>query len=99
MPEMKWQPIATAPKDGTVVDLWIVGDDDTVDFYASGAKKVPGKPLRHGRGTDFRWEHRPPNSPDWNCAWGLHVRLSPNVRATHWMPLPEPPEDDPCAPI
>ncbi len=30
---MNWKPIETAPKDGTRVDLWIVGGDDNVDFY------------------------------------------------------------------
>ena len=89
----QWQPISTAPKDGTVVDLWIVGADDTVDFYAPTAKKVPCYPQRSGRATNFHWARYAPNAPNWYpfppiMGYGL----SPNVQATHWMPLPEPPK-------
>ena len=87
-----WQPIETAPKDGTLVDLWIIGPDSTVDFYVLSARKIKGKPLRHGRATCFRWEHRPPNRPNWYPAGGLSYPLSPDVTPTHWHPLPEPPE-------
>ena len=36
---MKWQPIETAPKDGTKVDLWASGERLT-DFYFDGAEWV-----------------------------------------------------------
>ena len=90
---MKWQPIEIAPTDGTPVDLWIVGPDDKVDFYASNAKKVPGKPLRYGRATNMRWMKKGPNSPAWYPMGGLGYPMSPfDVTPTHWMPLPEPPK-------
>lgn len=88
-----WQPIETAPKDGTVVDLWIEGADDLVDFYAPTAKKVKGRPLRHGRAVEWRWSHRPPNAPGWYPAGGLGYPLAPEVRAVAWRPLPQPPEE------
>ena len=92
----EWQPIESAPKDGTIVDLWIVGQDDTVDFYAATAAKIKGKPLRHGRTTNFRWLHKPPNEPAWYphpCGLGMYP-LAPEVTVTHWMPLPLPPTGD-----
>lgn len=89
----EWQPIETAPKDGTAIDLWIVGADSTVDFYAVNATKVRAKPVRHGRAPDFRWAHKPPNAPNWYPVGGLGYPLSPDVIPTHWMPHPAPPKD------
>ena len=86
-----WRPIETAPKDGTIVDLWIVGGDDMVDFYAPTAKKKPRSPERCGRAPNFRWQHKLPNQPNWYPVGGLGYSLSPEVRATHWMPIPDPP--------
>ena len=86
-----WQPIETAPKDGTVIDLWIVGSDDNVDFYSSTARKVRNKPFRVGRATCFRWEQRGGNPPAWYPIAGLGYPLSPEVDPTHWMPIPEGP--------
>lgn len=88
-----WQPIETAPKDGTLVDLWIVGGDNTVDFYAPDAKKIKGRPVRHGRVTALMWMHKPPNQPNWYGSHGLGYPLSPDVTPTHWRPLPAPPEE------
>ncbi len=82
----EWQPIESAPRDGSPVDLWIEGPDDTVDFYAPLAHKVKGKPLRHGRTTHWRWMQNAPNPAAWYPLGGLGYPLSPDVRATHWMP-------------
>ena len=66
----EWQPIETAPKDDTVVDLWAKRWDPETDSF-------------HG-------ERFP------NCSWKKTINywkgLSPTYRATHWMPLPEPPK-------
>lgn len=81
----QWQPIESAPKDGTPVDLW--------------CKRSWNPPQTHQRSTDMYWcttmkcwrklknlhfvDHmwNPPKSKYEN-------RLIP----THWMPLPEPPD-------
>jgi hypothetical protein len=86
-----WLDIETAPKDGTVVDLWIVGTDNTVDVYSVTARKVQSKPIRHGRTTDWRWQHFPPNEPGWHTRGICGQKISTKVTPTHWMPLPEPP--------
>lgn len=89
---MDWQPIGTAPKDGTIVDLWIIGGDATVDFYSPTAVKIKGQPARHGRSPNWRWEMRAPNPGGWYSPDGLTgYPISTAVRVTHWMPLPAPP--------
>lgn len=70
-----WQPISTAPKDGTTVMLtgsyWVVaGWFSHSDFLGPDAKLgawVDGDPRHDGRA--LKGDHAP----------------------THWMPLPEPP--------
>ena len=89
-----WQPIETAPNDGTVVDLWVVGTTSDVDFYSITAKKVKGKPFRHGRAENFVFAHKPPNSPNWYPVGGLlGYPLPCDVQPTHWRPLPAPPAE------
>ena len=91
MADMTWQPMETAPKDGTPVDLWIIGPGDEVDFYCPEAGKVPGKPVRHGRATSFRWAKKAANQANWYPSGGLGYPLSPSVLAIAWMRLPDPP--------
>lgn len=74
---MKWQPIETAPKDGTEILLyeeWGV----TIGSYRTDDNFPEGAPL---------WLD---NSYD-DFSIGLASRP---VSATHWMPLPLPPEDE-----
>lgn len=84
--DAEWQPIETAPKDGTPVDLWLLatGEND-VEFYSPTASN------REGRSADWRWEKRGPNRANWYPLGGFSYPLGPEVKATHWRPLPAPP--------
>lgn len=85
----KWQPIETAPKDGTPVDLWCVNEVDAIRIE-DGSHPV-GVRL-----TDCWWEgewmrlmddgYWDPVEGEPGGAYGL-----PPWTPTHWMPLPEPP--------
>lgn len=91
--EEGWRPISEAPRDGTPVDLWIVGARDEVSFYAP----IPTKQGKQwgGRGPICRWGHNPPNAPNWYPVDGLEAisgyPISPTVKVTHFRPLPPPP--------
>lgn len=73
---MEWQPIETAPKDGTKVLL----------AYASGNYRVivsewmTLETLKNGK-TQSRSEY-------WVTPW---VRMDSDPQPTHWMPIPDPP--------
>lgn len=73
---MKWRPIETAPKDGTLILL-------------SGGELKRAYIGKRGRtetinGYDEFWW-----AEDYNSTYGCR-----KVHPTHWMPLPEPPEDE-----
>lgn len=78
----QWQPIETAPKDGTVIRLLDYRGDVYAGFWIPG---VPKK--RRPEGYDkFPWGTLDTGVDD--CLQG-----SPNDGSfTHWMPLPEPPK-------
>lgn len=71
----EWMPIETAPKDGTLVDLWC---------------RAPGIFTRQGRipecwfSGECWWRHDDSSFGDDQCRSRVH-------NATHWMPLPSPP--------
>jgi len=76
-PREEWRPIETAPKDGTVVDVWL-GDADEIEraFYCTGGtRRSPGWWWYQGK---------------WRPNGGLTVFLT-LVQPTHWQPLPAPP--------
>jgi hypothetical protein len=75
---MIWQPIATAPKDGIVVDLWCEGDPEDIAFYC---RDLFGS--RQGRVTECYYFDRA-----WRSYMGLTRGMSLSVQPTHWMPLP-----------
>ena len=76
----EWRDISTAPKDGTVIDVWL-GDatDGDVDFYCGpGTRRATDWYFKEGR---FR-----PAIPG-------TIPLPTFVEPTHWTPRPTPPED------
>lgn len=80
-----WKTIDSAPKDGTVIDVWRpeVGRDTV--FW--------GYPHREcgemGRLCDSDW-HRI-RAPGWVCATFGEFLGRKHAPFTHWMPLPAPP--------
>jgi hypothetical protein len=74
---MEWQPIETAPRDGTRI-LAIVGENDD-------------RHMSHQRGRMFciRYETFGGKFGGWGVYPGYGG--APDSTFTHWMPLPEPP--------
>jgi hypothetical protein len=75
----KWQPIETAPKDGT----WFIGRQTYADTH-TGVLKYRKWRTQWGKTSHvplYGWcRHYPPTSQDFDL-W----------TPTHWMPLPPPP--------
>lgn len=82
----EWRGMDSAPKDGTVVDLWCAGHPSDIDFYCPISTPAGGA-LRQGRVTNVRWE-----DDDWRPVHGLSRFHSLTVTPTHWRPLPPAPE-------
>ena len=83
---MAWQPIETAPKDGTTIDVWRDGLRETVYW---------GLPPHHcgemGSYCDSDWHNL--KEKDWICATFGEFTGGEDDPFTHWMPLPAPPEN------
>ena len=80
---MKWEPIETAPKDGTPILLWCL--------YENKYGEVLGPYFWVGPPQDDY-----DVSPGWYPTQddGDFDGLASDETPTHWMPLPEPPESD-----
>jgi alpha-galactosidase/6-phospho-beta-glucosidase family protein len=74
---MEWQPISTAPKDGTRIDLWGINH---LHYAKPGQRRV-----NVGWGTVRDWMGN--ERDDWQT-W-----RSEDFEPTHWMPIPKPPTE------
>ena len=74
-PDAKWQPIETAPKDGTKIDLWAKAWLPAFDRF------------EFMRFADCWWWNGDSMSNS-DAKW---MELHRDWHATHWMPLPSPP--------
>lgn len=72
----EWQPIETAPKDGTA----LLGKDVAGDWPFV-----------------MKWEGEPraPNGGYWAYCEALLSDVAGEATPTHWMPLPDPPKEQP----
>lgn len=72
----EWQPIATAPKDGTHILAFIPGGDGYPSLiYVLNWRRVPYNTAIHG---EWHWVEAAGEEYEW-------------FEPTHWMPLPNPP--------
>lgn len=88
----KWQPIETAPKDGTMIDLWL-GDEEFPRREVDCSFREPTDGEYWSRGTEFPEEHSPEEGL-YNDEAGWFDCFGNKLQPTHWMPLPQPPKED-----
>lgn len=82
---MGWQPIGTAPRDGTPIDVWWSGGDPAAPLPLDAAH----------RRLLSRWGREAFSDPNSKEGWLLGVGFPPPYYVpTHWMPLPDPPMTD-----
>lgn len=79
----EWQDISTAPKDGTLIDLWA----KSYDIASRDSDEMTV--IVEFRVADAQWF-----AGDWadENGNGLWCHDWQNLRFTHWMPHPSPPE-------
>jgi hypothetical protein len=73
-----WQPIETAPRDGTRMLLWVAVNEEPV-IAAWCVSRAP-----------YRFEGW---STGWETASGYDVGYASIGDPTHWRPLPAPPQE------
>ena len=78
----EWQPIETAPKDGTIIQVRIPGHgDDNIVAWIDGLFDRNGKDCG---GWAFIEDQEPPD--DWTdgICWEVNEDLMPSTPPTHW---------------
>ena len=81
---MKWEPIETAPRDATAVDVW------------SGGRRIPNArwmtPVCHVE--EYKAWCMEEHEPDGRFGSVNVVYVEIGSQPTHWLPIPGPPEED-----
>lgn len=77
----EWQPISTAPKDGTRILLWGTCHASGANYFDTEPQAMVGRYGKLGDLADYskEWEADPVDY------YGIEIR------PTHWMTLPSPP--------
>jgi len=78
----QWQPIETAPKDGTKIDIWIAGERRT-DVRWMWSEDKPHREW---------WCVEEPDG-DWGRMEWCNLGQTYSVAPTHWMPRPKSPKE------
>ena len=77
---MDWQPIDTAPRDGT----WVLVRGGRIDYGWDGDTDPPAVVAQWGEGGGAEY---------WQFAWYDSGYYGEYKSPTEWMPLPEPPKE------
>jgi len=88
----QWQPIETAPKDGTQVLGWTPAGHDIV-WYSEIDQDRPDQPGTNPGWWGFYGETAPGRTPDHGFGGNPSWYWPPQNQPTHWMPLPQPPAE------
>jgi len=85
----KWQPIETAPTDGTMVDLWVVAVPVYNSYFDKYFEYGEDQRLTDCVFEDGVWKY-------WTEIGDHeydphHEEIAREFKPTHWMPLPDPP--------
>ena len=80
-PEQSWQPIKTAPKDGSAILLYFPHKDIVI----RGCWEWQG---------EGDWETCTPDWQDWCTDDDVVIQEDPSYEPSLWMPLPKPPAKD-----
>lgn len=79
----QWQPIETAPKDGTEIDVWEFCHNP--DWRPNRHGLASGYRVTNVRWTNGRWEYYFDRDGEWIEAPAEHYTIS------HWLAIPGPP--------
>lgn len=89
----EWQPIETAPKDGTVI-LLCGGEDDPLNTDAHPNEALHTRPVTGWWGRVVEWDEA---DTIWRyCSYDSGI-YGEYKNPTHWMPLPPPPKATPAS--
>lgn len=81
---MEWQPIETAPKDGTVIQARVPGNgSDNMIFWLAGLTDSDGNDCG---GWSFAEDQEPPDCWTDGVCWDVNEDGAPSVQPTHWLP-------------
>jgi len=87
----KWQPIETAPRDGTRILAWTPEGHDIV-WWSDLNRDLPQEPGNNPGWWGFCWHTVPGRTREHGFGVDDDYIWPAQNQPTHWMPLPEPPE-------
>ena len=83
-----WNPISTAPKDGTAIQarIWAHGDDNIIAWQADALMDSDGNTCGAWA---FVTDQEPPACWTDGWCWEVNEDGEPSAQLTHWRPAPE----------
>lgn len=87
----EWQPISTAPKDGTRILVWVPQSENVLSVYWDDRFTFRFDEKRADESTDYQGEYEGAWTDDAVRSWGDQEKES--YEPTHWQPMLTPPKE------